>query len=193
MSPVTHFFLGWCVANLDGLDRRERGMVTVAGIAADVDGLGIVAEYLTRGSDRPLLWWSEYHHVLAHNLLFGLFLVGFSFLLATRKWLTALLVFFSFHLHLLCDLVGARGPEGEQWPIPYLYPFVDSVGMSWSGQWALNAWPNFLITALALGLTFYLAWRRGFSPLGLVSESADRAFVNTLRARFGRPDSEPAE
>ncbi len=28
-----------------------------------------------------------------------------------------LLVLFSFHLHLLGDLVGARGPDGDQWPI----------------------------------------------------------------------------
>ena len=59
--------------------------------------------------------------------------------LPTHPWLTALLVFISFHLHLLCDLIGARGPDGDQWPIPYLKPFSNSVQLAWHGQWALNA------------------------------------------------------
>ena len=33
----------------------------------DFDGLGVVAEILTRDRAQPLLWWSGYHHVLAHK------------------------------------------------------------------------------------------------------------------------------
>ena len=36
--------------------------------------------------------------------------VGFA-CLAKRKGMTALLVFISFHLHLLGDILGARGPD----------------------------------------------------------------------------------
>src|SRR5262249_6615415 len=36
---------------------------------------------------------------------------------------------------------------------------------SWRGQWALNAWPNFAITPLLLGVTLYLAGTRVFSFL----------------------------
>lgn len=102
--------------------------------------------------------------------------------------LTALLVLISFHLHLLCDLIGARGPDGDQWPIPYLKPFSNAIQLTWHGQWALNAWQNFLITSIFLLATFWIAWRYGSSPLELVSEPANQALTLTLRQRF-RPTS----
>lgn len=187
MSPITHLLISWGVANAVTLNKRERAIVTAAGVIPDVDGLGIVVEVLTRNSERPLDWWSRYHHVLAHNLGFVLFLVIATILLSKRSYATTLLALLSFHLHLLGDLVGARGPDGYQWPIPYLLPFSDSWQLVWEGQWALNAWPNFLVTGVALWLTFYLAWRRGFSPLELVSQRADCAFTECLRQRFGQP------
>ena len=110
MSPITHFLTGWIIANAsDSLNTRERAMITVAGVAPDLDGLGIVPEVLTRNTAHPLLWWSEYHHVLGHNVGFGLLLTTIAFLVAMRRWSTAGLVFLSFHLHLLCDLIGSRG------------------------------------------------------------------------------------
>src|SRR6187401_1197292 len=109
MSPVTHFLLGWVTANSAQLNRRERVAVTVAGIIPDLDGFGLVAEVATRTSAHPLMWWSEYHHVLGHNIGFCLLITAIGFTLARRRWLTAMLVFVSFHLHLIGDLVGARG------------------------------------------------------------------------------------
>lgn len=186
MSPVSHFLVGWVVANCAKLNRRERAAVAVAGVAPDLDGLGVVAELFTRGSERPLPWFSEYHHVLGHNLGFGLLVAGVSLLVATRRWKTAGLALLSFHLHLLGDLVGARGPDGYQWPIPYLLPLSSAWQWTWDGQWALNAWPNLLLTAAALLVTLFLAWSRGYSPLEMVSLSLDGAFVDTLRHRFPR-------
>lgn len=104
--------------------------------------------------------------------------------LPPHPWITALLVFVSFHLHLLCDLVGARGPDGYQWPIPYLKPFSSAAQLAWHGQWALNGWQNFVITGLLLAATLWIAWRFETSPLELVSESTNRAFTRTLRQRF---------
>lgn len=184
MSPVTHLFLGWVVANADSLNRRERAMVTIAGVIPDADGLGLIAEVLTRNSPRPLAWWSDYHHVLGHNLGFALLVTALAFGLAKQRWKTAALVCLSFHLHLLGDLIGARGPDGYQWPIPYLLPFSNAWQLTWSYQWALNAWPNLVITAIALALTIYLAWKRGYSPLEMFSIGADKHFVATLRRRF---------
>jgi len=184
MSPVSHFLIGWVVANSANLNRRERAAVAIAGVIPDVDGLGLIAEVATRNSARPLMWWSEYHHVLGHNIGFCLLVTAVGFALATKRWLTAALVGLSFHLHLLCDLIGARGPDGEQWPIPYLSPFSSAWQWTWSGQWALNAWPNLLITALALGITLHLARKRGYSPLEMVSSRADQAVAEALRRRF---------
>lgn len=184
MNPITHFLLGWGVATVTELDKRERALVTVAGIAPDFDGLGIVAEKLTLDSSRPLLWWTEYHHLLGHNLTFAFVCCVAAFLLAKQKIKTALLAFFSIHLHLLGDLAGARGPEGEQWPIPYFWPLSEKVQMVWQHQWALNAWPNFLITILGLTLLFRVAAKQGHSPLEFFSARADRSFVQTVRQRL---------
>jgi hypothetical protein len=159
-------------------------MVTWAGVVPDVDGLGIVADWLTRNSSQPLNWWGDYHHILAHNLGFALIVAVVSTILAKQRAKTAVLVLLSFHLHLLADLAGARGPDGEQWPIPYLLPFVREVRLTWSGQWALNAWPNFVVTAVLIAIAFILARRRGFSPMEMFSSKADAIFVCALRTRF---------
>ncbi len=188
MSPVTHLLVSWMVANSTKLGRRGRAAVTVAGVIADVDGLGANPEVLTRNTSNPLLWFSEYHHTF-HNVTLALAAALGAFVLAGRRWKAALLAFLAFHLHLLGDLLGARGPDGEQWPIPYLLPFSDVWQWRWAGQWELNAWPNWALTALLLLATFYLAWKRGFSPLELVSLRADAAFIRTLRRRFGQPSA----
>jgi inner membrane protein len=102
----------------------------------------------------------------------------------SHPWLTAFLVFISFHLHLLCDVIGARGPDGDQWPIPYLKPFSNTLQLTWHGQWALNAWQNFVITGLLLLATFWIAWKYASSPVELVSQSANDSFVFALRRRI---------
>lgn len=92
----------------------------------------------------------------------------------------------AFHLHLLMDLAGARGPDGYTWPIPYLYPFAGPL-LEWSGQWELNGWPNFAITAVLLATTFRIAWKSGVTPLELFFPEAESRVVKTLRNRFGEP------
>jgi len=185
MSPITHFFMGWAVANsVPSLTKRERAMVTWASVVPDADGLGIIAERLTQHSAHPLNWWTDYHHVLGHNLGFALFVAIVAAIFAEQKIKTTLLVLLSFHLHLFADLTGAHGPDGDQWPIPYLLPFSNKLQLTWSGQWALNAWPNFVITAGLIAIAIGLAWRRGFSPLEIFSRKADSIFVHALRARF---------
>jgi inner membrane protein len=110
---------------------------------------------------------------------------------SSHPGLTAVLVFISFHLHLLCDLIGARGPDGDQWHIPYLKPFSNTLQLTWHGQWALNAWQNFAITGFLLLATFWIAWRHGNSPLELISEPANQIVTRTLRQRFGPTSVQP--
>jgi membrane-bound metal-dependent hydrolase YbcI (DUF457 family) len=183
MSPVTHFLSGWVLANCAQLDRRERAIVALACVAPDVDGLGIIAEWLTRNTAHPLLWFTLYHHSL-HNLAFAVVVAALAFALAAQRWKTAALALLSFHLHLFEDILGSRGPDGYQWPIPYLSPFSSALQLSWRGEWGLNAWPNVAITVGLLLATFWLAWRRGFSALEMISQKADAAFVRALRQRF---------
>ncbi|HEY2168550.1 MAG TPA: metal-dependent hydrolase [Candidatus Angelobacter sp.] len=199
------------------LTRREKALVVAAAVAPDLDGLGIIPELLTRNTSHPLMWFSQYHHSL-HTLAFALVCTLAAYVIAgplassgsfsdftsgpairgpqapirrstSHPGLTAFLVFISFHLHILCDLIGARGPDGDQWPIPYLKPFSNTLQLTWHGQWALNAWQNFLITGLFLVATFWIAWRYAASPLELVSQPANQALTRTLRQRF-YPNSE---
>lgn len=168
-----------------GIGNRERALVVIASVSPDIDGLGIVVELATRNTSHPLFWFSELHHLLAHNLLFAVLVaVACTIVARARPLLVGAVAFMAVHLHFLCDLAGSRGPDGYQWPIPYLLPFQSTLQLSWSGQWALNAWPNMVITAFLLTATFALAVRRGYSPLVLVSGEADRKVVVTLRARF---------
>jgi inner membrane protein len=59
MNPLTHMLFGWTLAQAIPLTRRDRALVTLAGVVPDIDGLGVVAEILTRDRAQPLLWWSE--------------------------------------------------------------------------------------------------------------------------------------
>ena len=185
MSPITHFFMGWAVANsAPSLGKRDRALVTWASVVPDLDGLGIIADRLTRNSSHPLNWWGDYHHTLGHNLGFVIVVAAIAAIFATQRVKATLLVLLSFHLHLLADLAGARGPDGDQWPIPYLLPFSKQLQLTWSGQWALNGWPNFVITGVLIGMMIIFARQRGFSPLEMVSSKADAIFVRALRTRF---------
>jgi hypothetical protein len=187
MHAVTHLLTGWIVANAADISNRDRAIVTIAAVAPDIDGLGLAVEFATRGEADPVLWYSNYHHVLGHNVGFAVFCSLLAFGLGRRRWTTGLLALLAAHVHLLGDLVGSGAADGYQWPIPYLLPFSSAWQLAWSGQWALSSWQNNLVTVLLMALTLYLAWRRGYSPLGMISARADSVFVGTLRRRFGIP------
>ena len=185
MSPVTHFLIGWVAGAATNLDRRERTLVALAGVAPDLDGLGIIPELLTRNSQHPLPWFSEYHHLLFHNLAFAVVVAAAGYVLARHsRWKASVMCFVSVHLHLLGDVLGARGPDGYQWPVPYLLPFTSRGAWSWSGEWALNSWQNMAITLTALAICIWFAAMKGFSPVEVFSEHADHAFVEVVRRRL---------
>ncbi len=118
--------------------RRDRALITIAGLAPDVDGLGIAVQLATAHAKQPLEWFSEYHHRLAHNLTAALVCAVVFARIAQGKLLVAGLALAAFTLHLVCDVIGAKGPDGHQWPVPLLLPF-DSWEWTWSGQWRLDS------------------------------------------------------
>jgi len=187
MHIVTHGLLSWLVAEAVPTDRRGRRAITLAGVIPDLDGLGAPIEVL---SDGKLPWFSQYHHQLFHNGLTSVVVAALTWTWC-RDWRVGLAALISGHLHLLCDLVGSRGPDGHTWPIPYLAPFGDW-SWDWSGQWALNAWPNIVITLAALAAAGWLAARRRRSPLECVHLGLDRHLVGMLRRWMGLRDDPPA-
>jgi inner membrane protein len=191
MSPGTHLLVSWVVAQAPGLDKRGRWAVTLAGIVPDLDGLGVVVDLATRGTAHPTSLFADWHHQLSHNALAALVCAGLAWAWCRRSWTVAALVLVTFHLHFLCDILGSRGPDGHDWPIPYLLPFAD-VQWRWSGQWALNSWQNLTVTAAALVAAGWFAWKRGFSCFEWWPR-ADAIVVARLRGWFGQPRSDRAD
>lgn len=184
MAPGTHAVLSWWIANVAPLSRRDRLLVFALGLAPDLDGL-------------PLLVSTEayvtYHHVLCHNLPFGLLCTACAIATAQARLLTAALVFLSFHLHLACDYFGSGGPGDYIWVLPYFYPLVGGwsggqfVGPAWywnPWQWPLNGWPNLLITLLGIVGALVIALRLGRTPVEFLWRRADEEVCRDLRKWF---------
>lgn len=145
LHVLTHIGLSWIVANLVARSRRDRWLVTLAGVLPDLDGAGIV--------------WSHdayvaAHRAVGHGLLFALVLIAFALFRADDRWTTAALTTVSFHLHLLLDVVGTGGL-----PIRYFWPVSDR-GWAHHGHWVLASWPNALVMAATLVGVIVVAWRR---------------------------------
>jgi inner membrane protein len=186
VSPLTHLLVGWTLAEQARVSSRDRKIVAWAGVVPDLDGLALLGDVANRLLGRPEAYlYQQYHHLLTHGLPAALAVGCVAFGMGTTRLKTALLAFLAFHLHLLCDLIGSRGPDpSDLWPIHYFQPLSDHVTIQWAGQWELTAWPNVAVSVALLGLVLVRAVRRGYSPVSLFSEAADRTVVATMRARF---------
>jgi hypothetical protein len=184
MSPVTHLLASWLVAAKTTDNPRDCRLVTLAGLLPDADGLGLAVDLANHalGHDTSFLYYSRYHHFLLHGVFGGVLIAAALACFAWRRGRVALLALGVFHLHLLCDFVGSRGPAPEDlWPIFYLGPFSKEWMWFWRGQWALDSWPNRLLAVALLASTLWLAVRQGHSVVGVFSRRADQVFVNVLR------------
>ena len=188
MNPITHFLASWSLGDAGGARERDLSLVSWCGVMPDLDGLGAIVDETNRILGRPDTWYfGEYHHIWLHGLPGAIAIPLVMSRFAVRKARTFILGFTAVHLHILCDIVGSRGPEPEDiWPIHYLAPFTNRGTIQWPGQWALNAWPNVLFTALLLAYVFHRAVVAGYSPVGVFNAGADRTFVETVRARWAR-------
>jgi hypothetical protein len=163
---LTHIAMSWALAHLAGLSRRDRGLVVLATIVPDFDGIGIL--------------WSDAvyevaHRVIGHGIVAALAIVALAAAFAERRLVTAVLAAVSFHVHLFVDVVGTGGA-----PIQYFWPFSDRV-LWWSGHWSLGSWQNAVVTAGTAAAVLWIAWRHGRTPFEHVSLRVDRAVVGRLR------------
>lgn len=186
MNVITHFLTGWVLAEHSGLNHRDRSLVTWACVLPDADGLGVLPDLANQLLGRPATdFYAEWHHMMLHGI-FGAFLISAcAYGLAKNKARTAVFAFAAVHLHLLCDLLGSRGATAEEiWPLNYLAPFTNAWPIAWNGQWALNAWPNLVLTIALLAYTFHRAVRTGKSPVSMFHAEANEKFVEALRRRW---------
>jgi hypothetical protein len=188
VSPITHLLASWTAADLRRLRGRDLALAAWCGLLPDADGLGIVLDGANRLLGRPDSWYyGRFHHELLHGLAGAILIAFVMSLFALDRVRVFVYGFVLVHLHLLCDLIGARGPGADDiWPISYLAPFSDRWTLQWSGQWALNAWPNVLFTLVLIAYAFASAGARSHSPVGLFGRRADRVFVGAVRQRWAR-------
>lgn len=180
MNIITHALTGWCAGRTVSNRPCDAVMLFFASVAPDLDAVGAVID-LCKGGEA--LWFSAFHHKFGHNIFFCLVLLPLVWAICRNSRMIFWFIL-AFHFHLLCDVAGAMGPDGYQWPVYYLYP-LSGHGIVWSGQWQINAWPNIVFTIVLISIFLFQIARTGFSPLGLLSAKADRALVDTLRRRFG--------
>jgi len=191
MSPFTHLIGSWLVATATTTNPRDRKLVTIAGVLPDADGLGVVADVVgsfVSGKECTFQYYQQYHHILLHGWPGAAAVSVLLMFCSQNRWRVLLLCLLTFHLHLLCDLVGSRGPTvGDLWPICYSEPLFRHPIWFWKGQWRLDGWQNQTIFASLLITSLWLTVKRGYSFVEIVSERADRVFVQVLRKWFGRP------
>ncbi len=171
MNPVTHLSLSW-LAGYGLENRRDRALVAWSGVIPDLDSLSLLGGRLA---------YANWHHVVTHGLFAAVATAAVCSALARRRLATAAFALVTFHLHLLCDLVGS----GYDWTIVYWFPLARTEYRS-PITWNLESWPNVVITLTALLAIGLVGVRRGrtfvevFAPLRF-----DHAIVAALRVRFG--------
>jgi len=101
---------------------------------------------------------------------------------ARRRLRVAIFALLVYHLHLLCDLIGSRGPDlSDKWPIFYLAPLSQHPMWIWKYQWPLFGWQNGVISIVLFVWAMALAIQRGDSFIGVFNRRADAVFVGKLR------------
>ena len=169
MNPIVHAGISWLAAQ-PLTRRRDRILVTVAGVAPDLDGLSLLAGVEAYG---------RYHHVLTHGFVAAISTSIVCAAAARQRALTAVLALLAFHLHLLCDLAGS----GPGWPLSYYWPFANTEWF-WHGQWNLASWQNSVIGVLVSVACLAVAFWKRRTFVEVFSLRADAALVAALRQRF---------
>lgn len=165
--------ISWVGARSIFEKRENRIAVSVSGIAPDVDGIGLLIDVGLRVFNVQTHYWGAWHHKL-HALPFCIVICCLvTVFVKAQRVLTFVIAFILFNVHVFCDLIGSKGPDGFQWPIPYFYPFKAEVSFVWSGQWALNGWQNILISAISVFAVWFFIKSKETTPLEIVSKRLD--------------------
>jgi inner membrane protein len=188
MNPLTHLLASWIVAAKTTDNLRDRRLVTLAGVVPDLDGLGIVIDYANGAyTNGHFYYYQSYHHFWTHGLPAAVVCAILMAALARRRWRVLGLAFLTFHLHLLCDFFGSRGPDpGDKWYLFYLAPWKNHPMWAWKHQWPLDGWQNWAITTALYIWALCIAVKKGDSFVGVINHRWDRVFVGVLQRWYAR-------
>ena len=180
MFPITHGLIGWSVSQ-PLKHRKDRIVVTIASLSPDFDGAGAIIS---------IDYYSAYHHVFGHNLVFGLLLSAGAFFYCRQRFKAMLLVFISFHSHILGDLLGS----GEGWGIPYFWPLYEKkFEFAPPFQWELDSPQNLLVTFLCIVYVIICAIRKDRTIVEVFSKKADKLVVGVFKEWFDRTEKKEDE
>lgn len=175
MSPFVHAELAWLAAQRLPA-RRDRMLIALAGVAPDLDGLGIVLAPWDGGAA-----YGTWHHLLGHSIFAALACATVCVAFARDRLRVAALALLAFHLHLGCDLLGS----GREWPIAYLWPAAELWIDPPAWAWALSSWQNSLIGLVATAACLWTARPLGRTVLELASPRIDAVAVAMVRRWTG--------
>lgn len=186
MNVITHLLVDWTIAAPTQKSRRDRALVAWAGVAPDLDGLGIVVDFATRVLHlAETNYYQDFHRLYGHGLPAALVIAAAAAALAGRRASVFVWSLVAVHLHFLGDILGSRGTEVEDiWPILYLAPVSHAWIFEWAGQWPLTSWQNTTITLALIFVALALALSYRVTPCELFSPRADRKVVDALLARW---------
>ncbi len=171
MHPWSHLAVSWLVGHRLP-DKRDRLLVTWAGVLPDVDGLSVLG-----GAELYGAW----HHVLTHGIVSALAFSGIAAAFARRKGPVFGLALAASHVHLLADLLGS----GREWPISYLWPLSGWELFTPYG-WPLASWQNMVLTMLFFAAIARAGVKHGRTVCeAFLPRKIEAAVVGALRARFG--------
>ena len=163
MQLLTHALAGWCIGNVGALTAKERLGCVAISCAPDLDGLSRVA-----GLDA----YMRFHHVLAHNLLFGILASAATKRFSRSGYRVFCLYLLLFHVHLIMDLFGS----GPGWGVTYLWPLSRSQ-LETPLAWGFLAWPNYAVLGALASWTTWIAVRLRRTPLELVAPRLDSLLI----------------
>ena len=108
MNLITHGLAGWCFGRSLTDKPSDAMFLTFASFAPDLDAVGAVIDLI---NGEETVYFTRFHHKFGHNIFAGILVtilvMSFSKSVRTGLWGGVI-----FHFHLLCDLVGAKGPDG---------------------------------------------------------------------------------
>jgi hypothetical protein len=190
MSPLTHLVGSWLVASATTNNPRDRKLVALSGVLPDADGLGVIADVVGSwfsGKECTFYYYQQYHHLLLHGWPGAIVVSVLLTFFGRQRWRVLFLCLLTFHLHLVCDMVGSRGPEiGDFWPICYSEPLFRHPIWFWKHQWKLDGWQNQTLFVSIFLASLWLAMKRGYSFLEVISSRLDSVFVGVLQKWFGQ-------
>ena len=171
MTIEAHLLISWLTTVEVLKNRRERVLSTLAGVAPDLDGLGIVSDMITSTTN----YYIEYHHYLGHSIFSAIIFASIASIFAKTQQLRVwILSFVVVHIHILCDIVGSKAPDGFHYPIYYLYPIDPNFSLIWEHQWELNSWQNIVIFVALLALSFFYLKRKRITFLEVISKRLNK-------------------